>query len=155
MSFLLVIPIEPIYWSLALPAGLLIGYYANARSDRAGGPVAADRRQLAARRRRRPGSRSPLLLLVVKVMFFNADNGYPTSTASTRTAHDPATCQTGADCVYQRYLAAAGPAFEAAGITDVDLVHALLLGPAATRRRRLVIARRSAAAWAAACFGCK
>jgi hypothetical protein len=37
-SFLLVIPIEPIYWYLALPAGLLIGYYANARSKREGGP---------------------------------------------------------------------------------------------------------------------
>jgi len=29
VSFLLVIPIEPFYWLLALPAGLLIGYYAN------------------------------------------------------------------------------------------------------------------------------
>ena len=32
ISFLLIIPIEPIYWVLALPAGLLIGYYANQRS---------------------------------------------------------------------------------------------------------------------------
>ena len=38
ISFLLVIPIEPIYWLLALPAGLLIGYYANQRSDRRVGP---------------------------------------------------------------------------------------------------------------------
>ena len=38
ISFLLVIPIEPIYWLLALPAGLLIGYYANQRSDRRRGP---------------------------------------------------------------------------------------------------------------------
>ena len=38
ISFLLVIPIEPIYWLLALPAGLLIGYYANQRSDRRAGP---------------------------------------------------------------------------------------------------------------------
>ena len=35
VSFLLVIPIEPIYWLLVVPAGLLIGYYANARSNRA------------------------------------------------------------------------------------------------------------------------
>ena len=38
VSFLLVIPIEPIYWLLALPAGLLIGYYANQKSDRRAGP---------------------------------------------------------------------------------------------------------------------
>ena len=38
VSFLLVIPIEPVYWIFALPAGLLIGYYANARSDRRAGP---------------------------------------------------------------------------------------------------------------------
>ena len=38
VSFLLVIPIEPILWLLALPAGLIIGYYANARSDRQAGP---------------------------------------------------------------------------------------------------------------------
>ena len=37
-SFLLVIPIEPVYWLLALPVGLLIGYYANSRSDRRAGP---------------------------------------------------------------------------------------------------------------------
>ncbi len=38
ISFLLVIPIEPVYWLLAFPAGLLIGYYANQRSDRRAGP---------------------------------------------------------------------------------------------------------------------
>ena len=38
ISFLLIIPIEPIVWLLALPSGLLIGYYANQRSGRHGGP---------------------------------------------------------------------------------------------------------------------
>ena len=38
ISFLLVIPIEPIVWLLALPSGLLIGYYANQRSGRGAGP---------------------------------------------------------------------------------------------------------------------
>ena len=37
VSFLLVIPIEPIYWALSVPAGLLIGYYADARSGRGRG----------------------------------------------------------------------------------------------------------------------
>ncbi|MFH1475657.1 MAG: hypothetical protein ABIG85_07335 [Chloroflexota bacterium] len=38
VSFLLVIPIEPILWLLAFPAGLVIGYYANTRSGRQAGP---------------------------------------------------------------------------------------------------------------------
>ena len=38
MSFLLIIPIEWVVWILAIPAGLLIGYYANQRSDRRAGP---------------------------------------------------------------------------------------------------------------------
>ena len=38
-SFLLVIPIEPVYWYLALPSGLLIGYYANRRAGRAGAGI--------------------------------------------------------------------------------------------------------------------
>ena len=38
VSFMLIIPIEWIIWLLALPSGLLIGYYANQRSDRRAGP---------------------------------------------------------------------------------------------------------------------
>ena len=38
VSFMLFIPIEWIIWLLALPSGLLIGYYANQRSDRRAGP---------------------------------------------------------------------------------------------------------------------
>ena len=38
ISFLLIIPIEAVVWVLALPSGLLIGYYANQRSDRRAGP---------------------------------------------------------------------------------------------------------------------
>ena len=38
VSFILIIPIEPIIWLLAIPSGLLIGYYANQRSDRRAGP---------------------------------------------------------------------------------------------------------------------
>ena len=34
VSFILIIPIEPIIWLLTIPSGLLIGYYANQRSDR-------------------------------------------------------------------------------------------------------------------------
>ena len=38
VSFLLIIPIEWVVWILTIPAGLLIGYYANQRSDRRAGP---------------------------------------------------------------------------------------------------------------------
>ena len=37
VSFMLIIPIEWIIWLLALPSGLLIGYYANQRSTGAPG----------------------------------------------------------------------------------------------------------------------
>ena len=120
MSFLLIIPIEPIYWYLALPAGLLIGYYANARSARAGGPW---RRILANSLYAGlvTGATLAAFLLIVKVIFFNADSGYPTFNRVDANGNPvPPTCQTGADCVYQRYLAVGrAPAFAAAGITDV------------------------------------
>lgn len=111
-SFLLVIPIEPIYWYLALPAGLMIGYYANARSRREGGPwtrLLANGLLAGAV----TGLTFALLLLLIKALFFFADNGY-------RNEGGPLACTPGADCVYQRYLAAGqGPALEAAGVTDV------------------------------------
>ena len=77
MSFLLIIPIEPIYWYLALPAGLLIGYYANARSERAGGPW----RRIIANSLYAglvTGLTYAAFLLVIKAIFFFADSGYPT-----------------------------------------------------------------------------
>ena len=52
VSFLLVIPIESVIWLLALPSGLLIGYYANARSNRRSGPW-----RRISQRRCSPGSR--------------------------------------------------------------------------------------------------
>ena len=91
----------------------MIGYYANRDRDRRRGPVAADRRQRAVRGRGRPASRSRVLLLAVKALFFFADNGYRDRRRRSLT------CQTGADCVYQRYLAAGqGDSLAAAGVTD-------------------------------------
>jgi len=115
VSFLLVIPVEPIYWLLAPLAGLLIGYYANGRSQRRLGPWprilvngvfagAVTGLALAA------------LLLGVKALFFAADNGYRDGSLGA-----PLSCRPGAECVYARYLAQdGGPArLESAGITDV------------------------------------
>jgi len=118
VSFLLVIPIEPIYWYLALPAGLMIGYYANARSRREGGPwprILANGLLAGIA----TGITFAVLLLAVKALFFAADNGY-------RDQGGSLTCQTGADCVYERYLAAGqGEALAAAGVTDVESFTAL------------------------------
>ena len=117
ISFLLIIPIEPVVWLLALPSGLLIGYYANQRSDRRAGPwgrilVNGLFAALVT------GLTAALLLLGVKALFFYADNGYRDPGAG-----GPIACASGPDCVYQRYLSsrrrAGGPA-EAAGVTDVD-----------------------------------
>jgi hypothetical protein len=120
VSFLLVIPIEFLVAPFALLGGLLIGYYANARSDRAGGPwsrILAN----ALLAGLATGLTFALLFLAVKALFFNADNGYRDASAG-----GPLTCQTGADCVYQRYLAIGrGPALEAAGVTDVESFTAL------------------------------
>ena len=121
-SFLLVIPIEPIYWLIALPAGLLIGYYANQRSDRALGPW----RRIVANATAAglvTGLTMAGLLLVVKVLFFFGDNGYPNFNridSDTRQPLPPS-CQNGAGCVYARYLAqGSGPELAAGGVADVD-----------------------------------
>ena len=115
MSFLLVIPIEAVVWLLALPSGVMIGYYANARSDRRAGPW---RRILtnALFASLVTGVTAAAFLVGTKALFFYADNGY----------RDPSlggslTCAPGADCVYQRYLDdGRGPDLAAIGVTDAD-----------------------------------
>jgi hypothetical protein len=125
VSFLLVIPIEPIVWLLALPAGLLIGYYANQRSDRRKGPwsrivLNAIFAGLVT------GLTLAALLLAVKALFFFADNGYRdpglggsiTVVGSDGNARQ---CQPGPECVFQRYLDDdRGPALAGAGVTDAS-----------------------------------
>jgi hypothetical protein len=116
ISFLLIIPIEPVVWLLALPSGLLIGYYANQRSDRRAGPwsriiVNGVFAALIT------GLTAGILLLGVKALFFYADNGYRDESAG-----GPIACSPGADCVYQRYLlvddGSRRAGLEAAGVTD-------------------------------------
>ncbi len=120
VSFMLVIPIEFLVAPFAVLGGLLIGYYANARSDRAGGPWGRIMSN-AAVAGLATGLTFAILFLGVKALFFAADNGYRDTSSG-----GPLACQTGADCVYQRYLAIGrGPAFEAAGVTDVASFTAL------------------------------
>lgn len=124
VSFLLVIPLgEAAVGLLALPAGLLIGYYANQRSERQGGPwsrVVANALLAGVM----TGTAFALLFLGTKALFFNADDGYRDAAAGGRIA-----CQQGADCVYRRYLAdGRGPALEAAGVRDVASFSAFYWG---------------------------
>jgi hypothetical protein len=116
VSFLLVIPIEPVYWLLAPLAGLLIGYYANTRSERSGGPwsrILANGTYAGVV----TGITLAILLLGVKALFFVADDGYRDASLGA-----PLTCQTGAGCVYARYLDQPGAAakLESQGVTDVS-----------------------------------
>jgi hypothetical protein len=115
LSFLLIIPIEPVVWLLALPSGLIIGYYANARSDRRSGPwsrIIANGVFAAFA----TGLTLALLLLGVKALFFYADNGYRDPGLG-----GPITCASGPECVYLRYLdEGRGPDLEAIGVTDAD-----------------------------------
>ena len=112
LSFLLIIPIEPIYWLLSLPAGMLIGYYGNTKADRRKGPWG---RILA------NGLFSGLVtglslaifLLGIKALFFYADNGYRDASAG-----GSLTCQPGRECAWARYDADRGAALRAAGIVD-------------------------------------
>ena len=113
ISFLLIIPIEPVVWLLALPSGLLIGYYANQRSNRVHGPL---RRILVngSVAALVTGLTMALLLLAVKALFFFADDGYRDPGLGGRLQ-----CAGGADCVYERYLdEGRGPDLEAIGVTD-------------------------------------
>ena len=118
IAFLLVIPIGPIYLLLAFPGGMVIGYYANARSARERG---AWRRILpnALLAGAATGLTLAALLLATKALFFFADSGYPdfnrTDEAGTPIGQ---TCQTGADCVYRRYVLQQPGTVAAAGVTD-------------------------------------
>ena len=116
ISFLLIIPIEPVVWLLAVPSGLLIGYYANQRSDRRAGPwkrILVNGLFAAVV----TGLTTAALLLAVKALFFYADNGYRDTSAG-----GPFACTPGADCVYQRYRllddGARAAELEAAGVFD-------------------------------------
>ncbi len=153
IGFLLIIPIELIYLLLAVPGGMIIGYYANARSARSRGQW----------RRTLPngllagvvtGLSLAALLLGVKALFFFADTGYPDfNRTDANGAQVGQACGAGADCVYRRYLAAEPDELAAAGVTDAasfaDLYWASQLGTV----RLLVAGTIGAALLGAVLFG--
>ena len=74
-SFTLIIPIEWLIWLLAVPSGLLIGYYANQRSNQVARTVESILRNgLFAGVV--TGLTVAVLLLLIKAIFFYADNGF-------------------------------------------------------------------------------
>jgi hypothetical protein len=115
VSFLLVVPIEPVFWIMSPFAGLIIGYYANSRAGRTGpwGRILLNGVYAGLL----TASTLALLFLGTKAIFFSADNGYRDISAGGPIGG----CSTGADCVYQRYVVEGkGPEFAKAGITDVS-----------------------------------
>lgn len=116
VSFVLVIPIEFLVAPSALLGGMMIGYYANARSGRVGGPWG---RVLlnALWAGLITGITYLMLMLGLKAIFFSADNGYRDASMG-----GPITCEAGPECVYMRYLDFVDDpaAFEAQGVTDVE-----------------------------------
>ncbi len=117
ISFLLVIPIEPAYVLLSIPGGLIIGYYANARSNRTRGewrrivPNALLAGAVT-------GLTLAAFVLGVKALFFFGDSGFPDFNRVENGVAVGPTCAPGGDCVYHRYLLAEPGHLATAGITD-------------------------------------
>ena len=160
ISFLLIIPIDPAYVLLAFPSGLIIGYYANARSKRARG----DWRRIVPNSVLAgavTGLTLALLLLATKALFFNADGGYPSFNRVENGVPVGPTCQPGADCVYRRYLTAEAqpgrrpPAEElaAAGITNASSFSAAYWADQWSRAQLLLLGTTGAALAGGVLFG--
>jgi hypothetical protein len=152
ISFLLVIPIEPAYILLAFPGGLIIGYYANARSSRRRGQW----------RRILPnglvaglatGVLLALLLLGTKALFFFGDTGYPDFNRVENGVAVGPTCIAGADCVYHRYLVAQPDELAVAGVTDAASFADLYWAQQWSTARLLVLGTAGAALLGAVLFG--
>lgn len=152
ISFLLVIPIEPAYILLAAPGGLIIGYYANARSSRARGEW----------RRILPngllaglvtGVVLALLLVGTKALFFFGDNGYPDFNRVENGVAVGTTCASGADCVYHRYLAAQPDDLAEAGVTDAASFADVYWAQQWSTARLLVVGTSGAGLLGALLFG--
>ncbi len=153
ISFLLIIPIGPAYLLLSVPAGMVIGYYANARSSRWRGQW---RRILpnALLAGAVTGLTLAALLLGTRALFFGADNGYPDfNRVDVNGARIGETCQSGADCVYHRYLALQPADLAAAGVTDAASFANLYWSEQWSTARLLLGATTGAALLGAFLFG--
>jgi hypothetical protein len=152
ISFLLVIPIEPAYVLLAFPGGLVIGYYANARSSRVRGQW----------RRILPnglvaglvtGVVLAVLLLGTKALFFFGDTGYPDFNRVENGIAVGPTCVAGGDCVYRRYLAAQPGELADAGVVDAATFAEVYWSQQWSTARLLVLGTAGAGLLGALVFG--
>jgi hypothetical protein len=152
IGLLLVIPIEPAYVLLSIPGGMIIGYYANARSARSRGQW----------RRIVPnallaGAVTGLVLaslaLGTKALFFFGDSGFPDFNRVENGVAVGPTCVSGGDCVYHRYLKAKPGDVAAAGITDAASFADVYWAQQWSTARLLVGMTTSAALLGAVLFG--
>lgn len=112
ISFELIVAIQAIVFLVAVPVGLLIGYYANARAARRRpwGRVVANALYAGLL----TGLGLALLYGGLRLLFVYADTGYREGTQG-----GAIVCATGPDCTYQRYLQAGyGADLAAAGVHD-------------------------------------
>ncbi len=152
-SFLLVIPIGPAYVLLSVPGGMIIGYYANARSARVRGQW---RRILpnAAVAGAVTGLTLAVLLLGTKALFFFGDTGYPDfNRVDGAGAAVGNTCISGADCVYHRYVKAQPQDLANAGVTDAATFSDVYWGEQASAARLLLGTTTGAALFGGFLFG--
>jgi hypothetical protein len=154
VSFLLIIPIEAAIWVLSIPSGLLIGYYANQRSNRRLGPWSSIVRN-GVFAGFVTGLTTALLVLLVHTIFFFGDTGYPDFNRVDADGRAiPPFCQTGADCVYQRYVALGrGPELGAVGATDAASFAPLYWSQQSSVAGALVIATAAGALAGALLYG--
>jgi hypothetical protein len=117
IGLLLVIPIELAYVLLSIPGGMIIGYYANARSVRTRGQW----------RRIVPnallagvvtGVVLAALALGTKALFFFGDSGFPDFNRVENGVAVGPSCVSGGDCTYHRYRKSQPELLAAAGVTD-------------------------------------
>jgi hypothetical protein len=118
IAFELVIAVQSIVFLVAPIAGILIGGYANQRSERW-----RPRRRVIANAIYAAlvtGIALAVMYAVLRLIFIFADTGYPDfNRTDVNGAPTGIQCATGPDCTYQRYVAAGrDPELRAAGVTD-------------------------------------
>jgi hypothetical protein len=147
ISFALILAVQPLLFLFAPVGGLLIGWYANARSGR-----------------QRPWSRLlanalyaglvtalslALFYAAVRLVFVYADDGYPDFNRAGQE-----TCAVGPDCTYRRYLRAGrGPELVALGVRDAASFQAYALREQLNGSIGLVVLTLGGAAVGAAYHG--
>jgi hypothetical protein len=118
IAFELIIAIQTLVFVVAIPAGMLIGGYANARSQR-WRPM---RRVFAnaAYAGLVTGLSLAVMYGMLRLLFVFADTGYPAFNRVDASGNPVGIqCATGPDCTYQRYLAdGRGQDLAAAAVTD-------------------------------------